>query len=33
MVPAFRATGPRLERGGLKLADLGHGSEQREASD
>jgi PII-like signaling protein len=33
MVPAFRATGPHLERGGLRLAHLGHGSDPREASD
>jgi PII-like signaling protein len=31
MVPAFRATGPNLRRGGLKLAHLDSGSEQRDA--
>jgi PII-like signaling protein len=28
MVPAFRATGPELRRGGLTLARLGHGKER-----
>jgi PII-like signaling protein len=30
IVPAFRATGPNLNRGGLRLADLGKGDEHRE---
>jgi len=33
MVPAFRATGPQHKHGGLKLARLGHGREQQEATD